>query len=198
MREPLPCRQVNTSVRNFEEYDLSGDEQWESVLRLSTRWGFISIRKLVLNSLQPSPFNQLLLARTYSVDHWVLPALSALCNRLTPIDLKEACQLSIEDVVVVATVREEICSLKSSVDTAEIERRITDAQDRMTAHVASEDVSPVGSKSGAAEKRPSKEAVTSTRDKADSSSGAKEVSAAITSKVYIHGSDKHWVSPCVV
>ena len=49
----------------------------------------------------------------------------------------------------------------------------------MTAHVASEDVSPVGSKSGAAEKRPSKEAVTGTRAKADSSNGTKEVSAAL-------------------
>jgi hypothetical protein len=190
VHKPLPCRKLVTSVRNFEEFDLAGDEQWKSVLHLSTRWGFVSIRKLSLCLLRPSPFDQLLLARTYSVDHWVLPALSALCNRPMPIDLEEARQLSIEDVVVVATVREEICGQKPSVDTAKIESRIIAAQARMAAHAASEDVFPVGSRSRAAEKRPPKEAATGTGAKADSSSGTKEV-------LDMCGSDEQSVSPRV-
>jgi hypothetical protein len=72
----------------------------------------------------------------------------------------------------------------------------------MAAHVASDDVSPVGSKSGAAEKKPPKEAVTGPSAKADISDGTKEVSAAITSEVVdMHRSDEHSVSPvslCVV
>ncbi|KAI0000979.1 hypothetical protein BJV77DRAFT_933413, partial [Russula vinacea] len=91
---------------DFDEHNLSY-EQWKSVLRLSTQWGFSSLRKLALRSINPpTPFDQLLLARAYSVDHWVLPALSALCERTVPLSLNEASQMSMEDVVLVTTVRE--------------------------------------------------------------------------------------------
>ncbi|KAH9976126.1 hypothetical protein BGW80DRAFT_1119761, partial [Lactifluus volemus] len=93
---------------DFEGRNLSY-EQWKSVLHLSTRWEFASLRNLALSSIEPpTPFDQLLLARAYAVDSWVLPALSALCTRAMPVTLKEARQLNIEDVVLVATVRENI------------------------------------------------------------------------------------------
>ncbi|KAH9976134.1 hypothetical protein BGW80DRAFT_1118824, partial [Lactifluus volemus] len=93
---------------NFEKHDLSYKE-WVSVLQLSTRWGFASLRKLALASIKPpTPHDQLLLARNYSIDHWILPALSALCERTAPLSLDEAREMKIEDVVVVATVRESI------------------------------------------------------------------------------------------
>ncbi|KAI9429157.1 hypothetical protein H4582DRAFT_1777741, partial [Lactarius indigo] len=93
---------------NFEAHELSY-EQWKSVLHLSTRWGFASLRKLALRSIKPpTPHDQLVLARTYSVDHWVLPTLTALCERTLPLSLDEAQQMSMEDVVLVARVREEI------------------------------------------------------------------------------------------
>ena len=61
---PLPCRRVYTSARNFEELSLSY-EQWNSVLHLSTRWGFVSLRKLALNAIRPpTAFDRLLLARS--------------------------------------------------------------------------------------------------------------------------------------
>ncbi|KAI0000986.1 hypothetical protein BJV77DRAFT_253601 [Russula vinacea] len=124
---------------NFEEHGLSY-EQWKSVLHLSTRWGFASLRNLALNSIKPpTAFDRLLLARTYSVDHWVLPALSALCKRKRPTSLKEAHQMRIEDIVVVATVREEIRSQKTFVDTAGLERQIEAAQVKVVAHVANDD-----------------------------------------------------------
>jgi hypothetical protein len=198
---PLLCRQVYTSARHFEEHELSY-EQWKSVLYLSTRLGFASIRKLALSSIRPpTPFDQLLLARTYNVDHWVLPALSALCKRTTPIDLKEALQMIIEDVVVVATVREEIRSQRPSVDEDGIEPLIEAAQARMAAHVASDDVSPAGSESGVVEKEPPKEVATGNSAKEDSCNGTKEELAAITSEAVdasVHKSDEHSVSPCVV
>jgi len=99
---------------------------------------------LALKSIElPTAFDRLLLARTYSVDHWVLPALSALCKRTRPITLKEARQMGIEDVVLVATVREEIRRKKRPfVDTAEIQRLIEAAQVRMVANVASDDFTP--------------------------------------------------------
>jgi len=114
---------------NFDEHSLSY-EQWRSVLHLSTRWGFASLRKLALRSVKPpTPCDQLLLARTYGVDHWVLPALSALCERTTPISLKEARQMSVEDIVLIATVREDICNHGSS---TEIPLRIEETQARIS------------------------------------------------------------------
>ena len=115
-----------TSTRNFEEHDLSY-EQWRSVLNLSTRWGFSSLRKLALRSIKPpTPSDRLLLARTYAVDHWVIPALTALCERTAPLSLAEARRMSMEDVVLVATVREDIRSkaIRFGVNATEISRRV--------------------------------------------------------------------------
>jgi hypothetical protein len=109
-------------------------EQWKSVLHLSTRWGFASLRKLALRSIEPpTPFDQLLLARAYSVDHWILSALSALCERTVPLSLNEARQMSIEDVVLVTTVREDIRHHELQVDSNEIEHCIEAAQAGMLA-----------------------------------------------------------------
>ena len=79
------------------------------MLHLSTRWDFASLRKLALKSIEPpTPHDRLVLARTYSVEEWVLPALTALCSRSLPLSLDEARQMDIEDVILVAAVREEI------------------------------------------------------------------------------------------
>ncbi|KAH8976786.1 hypothetical protein EDB86DRAFT_3094467 [Lactarius hatsudake] len=113
---------------NFEAHELTY-EQWESVLHLSTRWGFASLRKLALKSIKPpTSHDQFVLARTYSVDHWVLPALTALCGRSLPLSLDEARQMSMEDVILVATVREEIRGGALRVDPADIRRHVEVAQ----------------------------------------------------------------------
>jgi hypothetical protein len=110
--------------RDFEQHDLSY-EGWKSVLHLSSRWDFSSIRRLALNNIQPpTPHDRLLLARTYSVDHWVDPALSALCERTAPLSLDEARQMNIEDVVLVATVREDIRNHALQVNAAEFSRHV--------------------------------------------------------------------------
>jgi hypothetical protein len=99
------------------------------VLHLSTRWGFTSLRKLAMASVKPpTPYDQLLLARAYAIDDWVVPALSALCERTAPLSLDEARQMKIEDVVTVATVREHIRDQTVRVDGAEIPRRVEAAQ----------------------------------------------------------------------
>jgi hypothetical protein len=49
-----------------------------------------------------------MLARTYAVNQWVLPALTALCERALPLSLDEAQEMSLEDVILVAMIREEI------------------------------------------------------------------------------------------
>ena len=54
--------------------------------------------------------NATLLARTYSADRCVIPALSALCEREARLSLDEARQMGIEGVALVETVREDIHS----------------------------------------------------------------------------------------
>jgi hypothetical protein len=102
--------------------------------------------------------------------------------------------MRIEDVVVIATVREK-CSRNPLVDTAGIESLIEAAQVRVD---ASDDDS-TSSESGVADKNPPppKEAVTGTSTTEDSYNGTKEESAAITSEaVDMHKNDEHSVSPC--
>ncbi|KAF8504682.1 hypothetical protein F5888DRAFT_774193 [Russula emetica] len=136
---------------NFEQRDLSYEE-WKSVLHLSTCWDFTSIRRLALNNIQPpTPHDRLLLARTYSVDQWVIPALSALCEREASLSLDEARRMDIEDVVLVATVREDIRSRNLQVDAAEIPRRVEAAQAGKLVHVDCVGVSPAVPTSGAVE-----------------------------------------------
>jgi hypothetical protein len=96
------------------------------VLHLSTRWGFASIRKLALKSINPpTPHDRLILARTHAVDHWVLPALTALCERAEPLSLTEARQMRIEDVVLVAAVREDVRkSFFVPLDTAKVTQAV--------------------------------------------------------------------------
>jgi hypothetical protein len=114
--------------RNFEQRDLSYEE-WKSVLHLSTRWDFSSIRRLALDNIQPpTPHDRLLLARTYSVNNWLVPALSELCERRAPLSLVEARQMDIEDVVLIATVREDIRDHAPPVDVAVTPRRVEAAQ----------------------------------------------------------------------
>ena len=126
-------------ISDFEGHALSF-EQWKSVLHLSTRWGFASLRRLALGSIEPpTPFDQLLLARAYSVDHWVLPALSALCERTVPLSLSEARGMNIEDVVLVTTVREDIRHHTLQVDPDEIPHCIEAAQAGMVAIAAAAD-----------------------------------------------------------
>jgi len=140
--------------RNFEQRDLSYEE-WKSVLHISTCWDFTSIRRLALNNIQPPtprPHDRLLLARTYSVGHWVIPALSALCERGASLSLDEARQMDIEDVVLVTTVREDIRSHSLQVDAAEIPRRVEAAQAGKPVHIDSVDVSPSVPTSGAVER----------------------------------------------
>jgi hypothetical protein len=104
------------------------------VLHLSTHWGFASIRRLALASIKPpTPHNRLLLARTYSVDDWVVPALSALCERTAPLNLSEAREMDIEDVVLVITVREVVRRRTLQVKAAEISRCVEAAQAGMLA-----------------------------------------------------------------
>ena len=107
---------------------------------------------MALKSIKPpTPYDWLLLARKYAVDHWVIPALTALCERAEPLSLDEARGMNLEDVVLVATIREDI--FRFGVSGAEIPRRVGAMQARVSVRAAG-DVSQASSMREVTEQRP--------------------------------------------
>lgn len=100
--------------------------------------------------------------------------------------------MDMEDVVLVATVREEIRTRGPFVDTT-IKDRIQAAQDRMVAHLANDDDDFADDSESEADERVSlKGAVTGIGAKADSYNGTKNIAEAIPHKVVdVHGSGEH-------
>jgi hypothetical protein len=102
---------VNICHRNFNALEEHSFEEWSSILDLSTRWGFTSIRDLAIRCVEPpSPLHRLILARKYSIEQWVLPSLLELCERPQPLSLDEARLMDLEDVVLVGFVRQSVRS----------------------------------------------------------------------------------------
>ena len=108
-------------LRNYNTLEDRSFKQWTSILDLSTRWGFTSIRDLAVRCIEPpNSLNRLLLARKHGVEHWVLPALLELCQRPEPLGLEEAHLMDFEDVVLVGSVRQKVRSPTLAVRSAEI------------------------------------------------------------------------------
>ncbi|KAA1470546.1 hypothetical protein DENSPDRAFT_849624 [Dentipellis sp. KUC8613] len=100
----------------FHECDVTTVEGWTSVLRLATKWSFSSIRTLSIERLESiaSPIDKVVLGRTYGVDSWVIPGLVALCERPQSLARDEGRKLGVDDVIVIAAVREVMRSHKST------------------------------------------------------------------------------------
>jgi len=96
-------------------------EELLSILDLSTLWGFTSIRKMAIRCLNPpTPLQRLILGRKYAVEDWILPALQDLCERPLPLAFDEARLMTIEDVILVGSVRESVRSHTLTVESAGI------------------------------------------------------------------------------
>jgi hypothetical protein len=96
-------------LRDFNASEEHSFEELSSILELSTRWGFTSIRELAIRCLEPpTPHQRLILGRKYGVDHWISPALQELCERPQQLTPDEARLMDLEDVVLVGSVREKV------------------------------------------------------------------------------------------
>ncbi|KAI0250056.1 hypothetical protein BJV78DRAFT_1323137 [Lactifluus subvellereus] len=84
---------------DFNMLEKRSFEEWSSILDLSTRWGFTSIRDLAT---------------------WALPTLLELCERPQPLSVDEARLMNCKDIVLVGSVRESVRSHTLSVHPAEI------------------------------------------------------------------------------
>jgi hypothetical protein len=108
-------------LRNYNTIEARSFKEWSSILDLSTRWGFISIRELAIRCINPpNSLSRLLLARKHGVEQWILPALLELCQRPEPLSLEEARLMDFEDVVLVGSVRQTVRSNSLMVRGAEI------------------------------------------------------------------------------
>jgi len=96
-------------------------EELSSILDLSTRWGFASIRELAIRRLNPpTPYQRLILGRKCGVDQWIPLALQELCERPQPLTPDEARLMDFEDVVLVGFVREKVRKHTLTANSAEI------------------------------------------------------------------------------
>jgi hypothetical protein len=94
--------------RAIGEFAVSTLQEWTSILRLASKWGFGSIRSLAVHSVLPlaSPVDKIALARTYGFDDWLLDAFVALCERPEPLSDDEAERMIKSDIAKIARARE--------------------------------------------------------------------------------------------
>ena len=119
------CLMLVLMLRSYNTLERRTFEEWSSILDLSTRWGFTSIRDLAIRCITymvppysrcqstrepPIILSQLLLARKHAVGHWIVPALLELCKRPEPLSLEEARLMDFEDVLFVGSIRQAVRS----------------------------------------------------------------------------------------
>jgi hypothetical protein len=112
---------IDLSFRDFNALEEHSFEESSSILDLSTRWGFTSIRELAIRCLEPpTPHERLILGKKYGVDQWIALALQELCERPQPLTPDEARLMEFEDVVLVGSVREKVRKHALTVNSAGI------------------------------------------------------------------------------
>lgn len=112
-------------LRNFNALGKYSFGELSSILDLSTRWGFTTIRDMAIRSLKPPTAHQrLVLGRKYGVDEWVLPALQELCERQELPTPDEARLMGLEDVILVGSLREKVRTHSLTANSVEIMSRI--------------------------------------------------------------------------
>ncbi|KAI0048844.1 hypothetical protein FA95DRAFT_1470093, partial [Auriscalpium vulgare] len=92
----------------LDEPELSSLGEWTSVLKLATRWDCASIRRLTIKHLNAvtTPYDRLILGRTYSVEEWIQPAMIALCERKESMTREEGHRMRYEDIITIAAARD--------------------------------------------------------------------------------------------
>ena len=88
-----PARDVVTG-------DLSTLDEWTSVLALATKWEFDAHRALAID--------RIVLARTYDIPNWLDEEYYRLCVREEALTLEEGRRLGMEDVILLAELRQRV------------------------------------------------------------------------------------------
>jgi hypothetical protein len=104
--------------RDSQQPDPLTLEEWTSALKLSTMWQFYKIRAAAIKAMQNlsmEPVDQIVIARRFDISAWLVPALSALVQRETLVDVSEGNRLGMEWVLKLAEVREGLGTRPSKV-----------------------------------------------------------------------------------
>jgi hypothetical protein len=95
--------------RDSQEPDSLTQEEWTSVLKLSTMWHFRKIRAAAIRNMENlsiDPVDKIVIATASDIPAWLVPALNELARRHEPIDLSEGNRLGMEWVLKIAELRE--------------------------------------------------------------------------------------------
>jgi hypothetical protein len=70
------------------------EEEWISVLTLSTKWSFVNLREIAISELESlrslTPLNKVILGRRCFIPPWVLSGLTEIAGRTEPISNEDA------------------------------------------------------------------------------------------------------------
>ncbi|KAI0354611.1 hypothetical protein OH77DRAFT_1425677 [Trametes cingulata] len=96
--------------RNVVSGDLNTLDEWTSVLRITHRYEFDQHRALAIERLErlATPVERIFLARTYDILHWLHDAYYDLCIREEPLTYDEGVRLGMQDVILLADLRQRI------------------------------------------------------------------------------------------
>jgi hypothetical protein len=86
-------------------------EQWTSILHLATKWRFDTMRHAAIHGLQDvsDPIEKIRLWQKYNIkNYWVLGAFTDACIREECLSIEEGRILGIENIVLIAQVRERL------------------------------------------------------------------------------------------
>ncbi|KDQ59102.1 hypothetical protein JAAARDRAFT_128099 [Jaapia argillacea MUCL 33604] len=99
----------------LDKTDASTVEEWTSILHLSTKFSFASIRRLAIRSIFPiaSSIDKIVLANKYDIEgtEWKRDAYVDVCQRKEALTLEEGERLGMSEVIKIARVRQEEGSL---------------------------------------------------------------------------------------
>ncbi|KAF9262674.1 hypothetical protein L218DRAFT_867238 [Marasmius fiardii PR-910] len=96
---------------DFAEPELRTIEEWISILDLSTRWDFTSLRELSITrvfQVLDDPSDRIVLGIRYDVTDWLVSAYTELCERKEPLTLEEGRKVGVDIAVTIAQVRHKI------------------------------------------------------------------------------------------
>ncbi|KAF7973580.1 hypothetical protein HWV62_14862 [Athelia sp. TMB] len=82
--------------------------QWTSILHLSAKWEFESIKLLAIDNLTANavPVDKIVLGRRYGISEWLPGAYEAVCKREDPLTVEEGMKLGVEDIIKISAARQ--------------------------------------------------------------------------------------------
>jgi hypothetical protein len=107
----LSCKSLRPEIR-FRKYSLYNTtaEDWTTILELAHRWAFSEVKGLAVRELEKINLldvDRVSIYHKYEIDKSLLiPRYAALCERESPLTLREGLQLGMETTLMIARARE--------------------------------------------------------------------------------------------